>query len=145
LPHIVRFTNGYTWQVKRRKYFVEYHIPEFAEFAKWRGKRVLEIGGGICTTASSFAEAGANITIVELSPKSMELCQLRFKALGLYDQARFYVGNAENLSSVVPIENYDLIWSFGVIHHSPNPESIVAQIRQVLIRYQNRLSQSSDS
>ncbi len=62
----------------------------------------------------------------------MELCQLRFKALGLFEQARFYVGNAENLSSVVPIENYDLIWSFGVIHHSPNPESIVSQIRQVL-------------
>jgi SAM-dependent methyltransferase len=127
-------------QVKQRKYFVEYHIPEFAEFERWRGKRVLEIGGGICTTATSFAEAGANITVVELSPKSMELCKQRFKALGLFDRATFFVGNAENLSSVVPVETYDLIWSFGVIHHSPNPESIVSQIRQVDRRFRNLLS-----
>lgn len=62
-------------EVTRRKYHVEYHIPSFAEFDKWKGKKVLEIGGGICTTATSFAKAGANITVVELSPKSMKLCK----------------------------------------------------------------------
>ncbi|EKX38830.1 hypothetical protein GUITHDRAFT_115158 [Guillardia theta CCMP2712] len=110
----------------------EYHIPVFAEFDKWKGKRVLEIGGGICTTATSFAKAGAKITVVELSPKSMELCQKRFKILGLEDRATFYVANAESLSSVVPVETYDLVWSFGVIHHSPNPERIIDQIKQYM-------------
>ena len=46
----------------------------------------LEVGGGICTTAASFARAGAHVTVVELSPASMALCRRRFEALGL--QAR---------------------------------------------------------
>jgi ubiquinone/menaquinone biosynthesis C-methylase UbiE len=100
-------------EVTRRKYHVEYHIPPFAEFEKWKGKRVLEVGGGICTTAASFAEAGANITVVELSPKSMEMCKQRFEVMGLSDRATFYIGNAEQLSEVVPIgtlHGIDNVW-----------------------------------
>src|SRR5258708_1149379 len=33
--------------VEKRKYFVEPHIPIFAEFQRWRGKRILEIGCGL--------------------------------------------------------------------------------------------------
>jgi len=116
-------------EVTRRKYKSEYHIPVWAEFKKWKGQKVLEIGGGICTTATSFAKAGAFITIADLSPKSMELCKQRFKTMGLDHMATFYVVNAENLSEVIPVEEYDLIWSFGVIHHSPNPEAIVDQMK----------------
>jgi hypothetical protein len=56
-------------EVTARKYKVEYHIPAWAEFEKWKGKKVLEVGGGICTTATSFAKAGAFITVADLSPK----------------------------------------------------------------------------
>lgn len=42
-----------------------------------KGKRVLEIGGGICTTAIEFAKKGANVTVVDVSPKSAEICQTR--------------------------------------------------------------------
>ena len=119
-------------EVTRRKYKVEYHIPAWAEFDKWRGKKVLEVGGGICTTATSFAKAGAYITVADLSPKSMELCKERFKTMGLEHMAKFYVVNAEKLSEVIPVQEYDLIWSFGVIHHSPNPDAIVAQMRKYM-------------
>jgi len=119
-------------EVTRRKYKVEYHIPAWAEFEKWKGKKVLEVGGGICTTATSFAKAGAFITVADLSPKSMELCKERFKTMGLEHMANFHVVNAENLSEVIPVEEYDLIWSFGVIHHSPNPEAIVEQMKKYM-------------
>ena len=112
----------------RRKYRVEYHIPAFAEFGRWAGKRVLEIGGGICTTATSFAKAGAHVTVAELSPKSMEMCKARFETMGLADRATFYVVNAEKLSDVVPVSQFDLVWSFGVIHHSPNPDRIISEV-----------------
>jgi SAM-dependent methyltransferase len=114
--------------VTRRKYRVEYHIPAFAEFDRWAGKRVLEIGGGICTTATSFAKAGAHVTVAELSPKSMEMCKARFETMGLADRATFYVVNAEKLSDVVPVSQFDLVWSFGVIHHSPNPDRIISEV-----------------
>jgi len=66
-------TKQYFDEVEARKYFVEYHIPGFAKFARWRGKKVLEIGCGIGTDTINFARAGAQVTTVDLSGKSMEL------------------------------------------------------------------------
>ena len=45
---------------------------------------------------------------------------------------KFYSGNAEQLSSFVPVETYDLVYSFGVIHHSPYPERIISEIKKYM-------------
>ena len=60
-------TREYFDQVEARKYFVEPHIPGFAEFERWRGKKVLEIGCGIGTDAVNFARSGAEYVAIELS------------------------------------------------------------------------------
>jgi 2-polyprenyl-3-methyl-5-hydroxy-6-metoxy-1,4-benzoquinol methylase len=122
-------TKEYFDQVEARKYFVEPHIPEFAEFEKWRGKKVLEIGCGIGTDTINFARHGAQVTTVDLSEKSMELARKRAEIFGLQEQIRFCHGNAEELASFVPVEPYDLIYSFGVIHHTPHPERVLEQLR----------------
>ena len=44
------------------------------------------------------------------------------------ESGTFYSGNSEELSSFVPVKTYDLIYSFGVIHHSPNPSKIFDEI-----------------
>jgi 2-polyprenyl-3-methyl-5-hydroxy-6-metoxy-1,4-benzoquinol methylase len=117
-------------EVEARKYFVEPHIPLFAQFELWRGKRVLEIGCGIGTDTINFARAGARVTTVDLSEKSMELARKRASTFALDDQIQFFSGNAEQLSSFVPVEPYDLIYSFGVIHHTPHPEAVLEQLRR---------------
>src|SRR5207302_7574234 len=110
-------TREYFDQVEARKYFVEYHIPTFADFERWRGKKVLEIGCGIGTDTINFARAGAQVTTVDLSDKSMELAHQRAAVFGLEERIQFCQGNAEQLSTFVPVEPYAVIYSFVEIHH----------------------------
>ena len=123
-------TLEYFEEVSKRRYLVEPHIIQFADFDYWRDKKVLEIGCGIGTDSIMFAKAGADLTCVELSDKSIEICKKRFEVYG--HKAKFYTGNAEDLSSFVPVEKYDLIYSFGVIHHSNNPEKIMMEIEKYM-------------
>jgi SAM-dependent methyltransferase len=117
-------------EVEERKYFVEPHIPAFAEFERWKGKKVLEIGCGIGTDTINFAWHGAQVTAVDLTEKSLELARQRAQVFGLEDRVRFIQANAENLSKSVPVEHYDLVYSFGVIHHTPDPERVLEEIRK---------------
>jgi SAM-dependent methyltransferase len=117
-------------EVEQRKHFVESHIPKFAQFERWPGKRVLEVGCGIGTAAVNFTRCGADYTGVELSPASLELTRQRFEVYGL--KGRFILCNAEQLSEYVKTDYFDLVYSFGVIHHSPNQRAIVEQIRKVI-------------
>lgn len=121
-------TREYFDEVEERKYLVEPHIPAFAEFGRWKGKKPLEVGCGIGTDSINFARAGADLTVVELSDESLALCRRRFDVYSL--KARFYCANAEELSKFVPVETYDLIYSFGVIHHTPHPERVIAELRK---------------
>ena len=125
-------TKEYFDEVEKRKYFVEPHIPSFAQFDKWKGKKVLEIGCGIGTDTINFARAGAFVTAVDLSEQSLSLACQRAEVFGLDRQIKFYQGNAEELSAVVPVQSYDLVYSFGVIHHTPNPSNAIVQLRKYM-------------
>jgi SAM-dependent methyltransferase len=117
-------------EVEARKYFVEAHIPRLAEFERWRGKRVLEIGCGIGTDTVQFVRAGAQVTAVDLSSASLELTRRRMEVYGL--DATLIQANVEELSNVVPVEKYDLVYSFGVLHHTPHPERAFAELRKYM-------------
>jgi 2-polyprenyl-3-methyl-5-hydroxy-6-metoxy-1,4-benzoquinol methylase len=117
-------------QVEARKYMVEPHIPGFAEHAQWAGKRVLEIGCGLGTDTINFARAGASVTAIDLSSTSLELAQQRARVFDVADRITFLEADAERLSEYVKPEAYDLIYSFGVIHHSPHPERILDELRR---------------
>jgi len=90
-------------EVAARKYYVEPHIPRFARFADWKGKRVLEIGCGIGTDSASFVRAGAMLTAVDLSPESLALArQMTTLGLGFSPEVRFHEADAERLTAFVP-------------------------------------------
>jgi SAM-dependent methyltransferase len=123
-------TAAYFDEVEQRKYMVEPHIPGFADFARWKGKRVLEIGCGIGTDATNFARAGADYTAIDLSDESIALAKKRFEVFGL--SGRFFSGNSEQLSKIVPDGDFDLIYSFGVIHHTPAPVAVIKEARKLI-------------
>src|SRR5215210_5309465 len=116
-------------EVEARKYFVEPHIPAFAEFERWRGKRVLEVGCGIGTDSINFARGGAQLTAVELSSESLRIAAERAEVMGVADHIEFVQANAEELTETLGRESYDLVYSFGVVHHTPHPERALAEMR----------------
>jgi len=123
-------TPEYFDEVEHRKYFVEKHIPNFAEFAKWKDKRVLEIGFGIGTDAVNFARHGALYTGVELSIESLKIAQKRFEIFSL--NGNLLQGDAENLQSLLPIQEFDLVYSFGVLHHTPDIKRALIEIKKFM-------------
>lgn len=123
-------TKEYFDEVETKKYFVEPHIPYFADFAKWSGKKVLEIGCGLGTDSINFVRNGAILTVVELSEESLKICKERFKVYGL--DATFLVGSVETLGNIIGDQHFDLIYSFGVIHHTPNPPKAIEQISKFM-------------
>lgn len=123
-------TLDYFNDVERKKYKVEPHILKFAEFEKWKNKDVLEIGCGIGTDSINFARAGANLTIIELSDVSLNITKKRFDVFNL--KANFILGNAEDLDNLIPDKKFDLIYSFGVIHHTENPKKIINSIKKLM-------------
>ena len=91
-------TKKYFDESEVKKYFVEPHIPEFVGFNYWYGKKVLEIGCGIGADTIRFARAGAHVTAVDYSEKSLEIAKQRaelFQASLWKGSVKFFHANAE--------------------------------------------------
>lgn len=120
-------------EVSKKKYKAEPHKKEFLALEKWKGKRILELGCGLGTDAIEFAKAGAEVVCVDLTENSINFCKKNFELHGL--QGSFYQGNIEELSSFLPesyYKSFDLIYSFGVIHHTPNPKVVFEESKKYL-------------
>jgi len=120
---------GYTAQAQSR-YALEPYIPEFARFKDARGLRVLEIGVGLGADHQQFAEAGADLWGIDLTQRAVEHTRRRLAAFALDSQLA--VGDAEGLD--FPDESFDRVYSWGVLHHSPNTAKAIAEVWRVLKR-----------
>ena len=115
-------------EIERERYRVFWRIPEFADFPAFKGKKVLEIGCGIGTDGIQFARSGASYTGADLTDSGINIARERFALFS--QQGDFVRINAEKLT--FPDNYFDHVYSFGVIHHSVDPEKIVAEIYRVL-------------
>jgi len=118
---------GFADQAAER-YRLEPFILDFARFEQWTGKRVLEIGVGLGADHQRFVEAGARTTGIDLTPRAIELTEKRLAAFGLRSELR--LGDAENLD--FPRGEFDFVWSWGVLHHSPDTEKAISELFRVL-------------
>ncbi len=114
--------------VQRYRYTEAPYIPDIARFDQFVGRKVLEIGCGLGTDGAQFAQAGAEYVGIDLTTAAVELARRAFAARGL--RGEFLVANAEQLP--FPSDSFDHVYSFGVIHHTPNPAAVVSEIRRVL-------------
>ncbi len=114
--------------VEEHRYRTEWHIPAAAGFEKAKGLRVLEIGCGLGTDGARFARAGALYTGVDLTEAAVSLARRRFELEGL--PGEFRVADAEALE--FEEGSFDLVYSHGVLHHTPDARAAVKEIRRVL-------------
>ena len=114
--------------VEAHRYSTEWHIPAAADFAGARGLKVLEIGCGLGTDGAQFAKAGADYTGVDLTDASVQLARKRFELFNL--PGTFKTADAENLD--FEDESFDLVYSHGVLHHTPETEKAIKEVHRVL-------------
>lgn len=112
----------------RARYSLEPFIIPFADFENSRSKFVLEIGVGLGADHQKFAEAGANLYGIDLTPRSIKNTAKRLELFNL--DSKLEVGDAEELSFTDNM--FDIVYSWGVVHHSPNTEKAIQEILRVL-------------
>jgi SAM-dependent methyltransferase len=100
----------------------------FAEFAGTRGLDVLEIGVGLGTDFIRFARAGARAVGLDLTEAAVASTRRLLELEGV--SARVEVGDAESL----PFESdsFDVVYSWGVLHHTPDTARALEEVRRVL-------------
>jgi glycosyltransferase involved in cell wall biosynthesis/ubiquinone/menaquinone biosynthesis C-methylase UbiE len=119
------------WFLEVERYRYEEYAPwmyETMEFARHSGERILEIGGGLGTDLAQFAKHGAITTDIDLSCGHLAHAQENFKLRELV--GIFLHQDAE----ILPFqdESFDVVYSNGVIHHTPNTQRVVDEIYRVL-------------
>lgn len=113
----------------RMRYQLEPYIAGFADFSSCRGKDVLEIGVGMGADHVEWARhQPASLTGIDLTTRAIEHASRRLEVFGLKSQLQ--TGDAENLAFAD--ESFDIVYSWGVLHHSPDTEKAVNEVYRVL-------------
>ena len=111
-----------------KRYELEPYIRDFAGFQSSQNQKILEIGVGLGADHQKFVEAGAITCGIDLTERSIENTKTRLELFGL--ESSLSVGDAENL--LFEDNSFDIVYSWGVIHHSPNTKKAVNEIYRVL-------------
>jgi ubiquinone/menaquinone biosynthesis C-methylase UbiE len=114
--------------IEKHRYEKEWHIPEAAGFDKTKNLRVLEVGCGVGTDGAQFAKAGADYTGIDLTEAAVDLTRRRFEIFNL--PGTFRVADAEKLDC--PDNSFDLVYSHGVLHHTPDTAAAIREVHRVL-------------
>jgi SAM-dependent methyltransferase len=123
-----RASDSYFDEIEERRYSTHYHLPELFESMAGQDQRLLEVGCGIGVDSIKLAKRGFRVTAVDLTENALAVAK-RFAAhRGV--TIDFRLGNAEGLD--LPDESFDAVYSFGVLHHTPDIERSVAEVHRVL-------------
>lgn len=119
---------AYFEEIEEFRYRHEPFIHSFAQFTRWRDKKILEVGVGAGSDFLQFVRASADAYGVDLTEEAIENVRHRLSLYGL-SASEVRVCNAEDL----PYEDgaFDLVYSWGVIHHADDTEKVLAEIYRV--------------
>jgi ubiquinone/menaquinone biosynthesis C-methylase UbiE len=114
--------------LERERYKLEPYIRDFARFERGRGLRLLEVGVGAGTDFINWVRGGAVASGIDLTDEGVKLTRERLELEGLTADVR--VGDAEELP--FRDETFDVVYSYGVLHHTPDTARAAAEVHRVL-------------
>jgi ubiquinone/menaquinone biosynthesis C-methylase UbiE len=127
-PNIVSSSAQFFDAYARIRYEREAEIENFAEFWRWAGRRVLEVGVGMGSDFVRFAKAGANIVGADFASRSLELARRNAET----NRVAPTLLDADAQALPFAEDTFDLVYSWGVLHHAPDTECALREIHRVL-------------
>jgi len=123
-----RASDEYFAEIEDRRYRTHYHLPELFASLDGDGKKLLEVGCGIGVDSIQLAKRGYQVTAVDLTENALTVARQFAERRGV--SIDFRLGNAEGLD--FPDASFDAVYSFGVLHHTPDIGRSVAEVHRVL-------------
>ena len=123
-----KYSKAYFDQLERERYQIEPEIISFADFNRYQGKKILEVGVGTGIDFARWIRSGAIAYGIDLTEEAIERTERLLESEGL-KAAELKVADCEAIS--YPDSTFDLVYSWGVIHHTPDTQKAVSEIVRV--------------
>jgi SAM-dependent methyltransferase len=125
-----KYSRDYFEEIERWRYADQPFIHSFAQFTRYHGRRVLEVGFGAGTDFIQWIRAGAIVSGIDLTQEALDNLTHRLQVYGLPAPESIQVSDAEHLP--FPSASFDLGYSFGVLHHTPDTEQAIRELVRVV-------------
>jgi SAM-dependent methyltransferase len=103
-------------------------MREFVNFSAYIGRKVLEVGVGQGTDLVQFAKGGAQVSGIDITQRHLELAARNFEVRGLCANLKCATAAAIPFES----DSFDVVYSFGVLHHTDNTVRCISECHRVL-------------
>lgn len=125
-----KFSKEYFEEIESFRYYDQPFIHQFAQFSRYRDKKVLEVGYGSGSDFIQWLRADARVTGIDLTLEAFDNVRNRIQVYNLPSPEEIRVGDAEHL----PFESnsFDLGYSFGVLHHTPDTIKAISEVVRVV-------------
>jgi ubiquinone/menaquinone biosynthesis C-methylase UbiE len=113
---------------REMRYRLQDYMATVIPFDAYSGKKVLEVGCGAGLDAAEFARNGALVTAVDFTETAVK------ETLATFSEAKV-TGSVIRMDArkmTFDTGSFDLVYSFGVLHHIPDYKTAIGEVSRVL-------------
>lgn len=118
-------------EISNARYQLEPYILPFADFPCATGKMILEIGVGAGADFANWCKYAAHVTGVDLTDAAIALTGERL-ALNAVPPEKYALRTADAENLPFPDHRFDMVYSWGVLHHTPDTARAFQEVLRVL-------------